>query len=200
MTSNYFFIDGPALLAQIRVLQKDNPKYKGKKLDPVELIKYFSINLNDLGAESYKRAVFYFAKDDTQVADFLILSDRKKPGLFRDLVFKYCGKKLPKSKAFMKFLDTIPKIYKDQFIKSEKGVDTELCCDALQLSATGKMERLFLLTNDSDFVPLCKRLRDFGTNISLIRLSTTDKVNKELVDECDTYDVVNPQHIESLFV
>lgn len=199
MISNYFFIDGPALISQVRELQKENKKYRGHKLNPLELVLHFSINLPELGSQEYKRAVFYFAKDDPQVKEFLSMTDRKKPGLVKDIHFKYCGKKLPRSKAYDVFLSKVPQIYRDSFTKSEKGVDTEICCDALQLSATGKMERLFLLTNDSDFVPLCKRLKDFGTNISLIRLSNATKVNKELVDECDTYDIVKDTSLPLIF-
>jgi len=163
------------------------------------LIHHFILNLRDLHNGQYKRAVYYFAKGDPRIEEYLSLPDFKEPGLIRDVYFKYCGGKLRGSKGYDEFLKTVPSKYRDRCSKSEKGVDTELCCDALQLSATGKLERLFLLTNDSDFIPLCKRLRDFGSNVSLLSLSESNIVNKELVKECDTYDTLVDGHLREIF-
>jgi len=50
----------------------------------------------------------------------------------------------------------------EQCQQSEKGVDIEICCDALHLAAAKLMDRLLLLTNDSDFVPLRGILKQLG--------------------------------------
>jgi uncharacterized LabA/DUF88 family protein len=44
-----------------------------------------------------------------------------------------------------------------------------------------------LLTNDSDYIPLCEKLKALGANVSLIQLSNARAVNKELVNACDSY-------------
>jgi uncharacterized LabA/DUF88 family protein len=61
------------------------------------------------------------------------------------------------------------------------------------------MDRSLLLTNDSDFVPLCRMLKQLGANVSLIRLSEARPVNEELVGACDTYDVVDERHLVAAF-
>lgn len=85
-------------------------------------------------------------------------------------------------------------MYRTSFLigvkRAKRGVDIEICCDALQFAASGQLDRLFLLTNDSDFVPLCRKIKQLGANISLLRLSDARPVNKELAQACDSYDVL----------
>lgn len=122
------------------------------------------------------------------------------PGLVRDVHFKHCGEKLDRSVAYEKWLeDEVPPEWKDRCVKSEKGIDIEICCDALRLASMGKMDRLFLITNDRDFIPLCKTLKEFGVNVSLVHLSAFTNPSKLLVDECDSYDVVNTEHLKAIF-
>ena len=77
----------------------------------------------------------------------------------------------------------------DRLHRSEKAVDTQICCDALQLVARGKLDRLFLYTNDSDFIPLCQVLRSLGVNIVLFRVlekyRELPQINNDLAKECD---------------
>lgn len=201
MIDNYFFIDGSALLAQTRTLGRSVPGFKGRKLYPMELISYFSRALSDIHAHQFKRAVFYFpVGDKTEIEEYLMMPNFKESGVARDMHFKYCGEKLKNSNAFNKFVsEKVPSKWHDRFAKSEKGVDIEICCDALKLAARGKIERLFLLTNDRDFIPLCKTLKDFGANISLLHLSEDTNVNEALVKECDTYNYVPKDYLDGMF-
>lgn len=201
MTANYYFIDGSSLLAQVRLLQKKSSSYNGRKLDVLKLISYFVFKSRDLESDTYKRAVFYFPKGETTIKDYLIIPDFKKPGLVRDLHFKYCGEKIKGSEAFNKFVqENVPPKWHHRFTKSEKGIDIEMCCDALKLAGLGKIERLFFLTNDSDFVPLCRTLKDFGaTNISLIHLSEKVSPNDALLKQCDSYDAVTEGELQGMF-
>jgi uncharacterized LabA/DUF88 family protein len=147
----------------------------------------------------YKRAVFYFAKDDPQVEHFLELPNRTTPGLVRDVEFRFCGRKMPGSARYEEWLETVPDEFRERCQRSEKGVDIEICCDALHLAAAKLMDRLLLLANDSDFVPLCRMLKQLGANVSLIRLSEARPVNEELVEACDTYDVMDERHLLAAF-
>lgn len=200
MIENYYYIDGSSLLAQVRLLQKKLPSYKGRKLDILKMVTYFTSISRDLEAHAFKRVVFYFPQGESQISDCLVTPDLKKPGLVRDVHFKYCGKKIKGSEAFDKFVrEVVPKKWHDRFAKSEKGVDIEICCDVLRLAATGKMERLFFFTNDSDFTPLCRALKDFGVNISLIHLSQKISPNIELLKNCDSYDTVSESQLEEIF-
>lgn len=202
MLENYFFIDGSALLSQIREIQKKLKLSGKRKLDPIKLIDYFCDHLYQLGSQEYKRAVFYFPRgDEITINEYLQMPNFKKSGLIRDLYFKYCGQKIKGSAAFNKFvLDKVPKKWRGHCTKSEKGIDIEICCDALRLATIGKMERLFLLSNDSDFVPLCKTLKDFGVNVSLISLSEIIEPNRLLLKECDSYDVVQKENLQNMFI
>ncbi|HTR26338.1 MAG TPA: NYN domain-containing protein [Terriglobales bacterium] len=189
----YFSFDGSSLIAQVRHLQRAQPAFKDHKLDVNTLITRLthSFLMRDIMGTGFRRATLYFAKgDDDQVERYLTLPDFAKPHSVRDIEVRYCGVKLPRSKKFDAFVEKkVPDEFQDRFQKSEKGVDIEICCDALQLAATGHLERLFLLTNDSDFIPLCRKLKELGSNVSLLRLSDTRPVNIDLAQACDSYDV-----------
>ncbi len=199
MDQNYYFIDGSALLAQVRTLWKKDINYKWRRLDPLQFISNLTISFPDLGSATYKRAEFYFPFGEQNLETFLLMPKGTMPGLIRDVHFKHCGEKLDRSVAYETWLETVPSQWRDRCVKSEKGVDIEICCDALRLASLGKMDRLFFLTNDRDFIPLCKILKDFGVNVSLIHLSKFTNPNKLLVDECDSYDLLRSEHLELIF-
>lgn len=199
MDQNYYFIDGSALLAQIRKIWNSDESYKWRRLDPLKFIQHLSFGFPDLGSANYKRAEFYFPIGEPDLSTYLIVPETTTPGLVRDIHLKYCGEKLDRSSAYEKWLETVPPQWRDRCMKSEKGVDIEICCDALRLASLGKMDRLFFLTNDRDFTPLCKTLKDFGINVSLIHLSKFTKPNARLLEECDSYDVLNHEFLKNIF-
>jgi hypothetical protein len=159
-------------------------------------------NLTELHAREYKRFTFYFPHgDETQVGYYIDVPDHRVPGVVRDLHFKFCGQKLKKSAEFEAFVDEyVPAKFRDRFAKSEKGIDIEICCDAFKLAAASRLERLFLLTNDDDFIPLCRTLKEYGANVSLIHLTNLLNPNLSLLKETDSYDVVSTERLRELFV
>jgi uncharacterized LabA/DUF88 family protein len=189
--NNYLFFDGSSLIFQIRHLHNARGVFKGQKLDTNLLVRGFATSpwMRDVMGDGYRRAVLYFAKGDRQLEQYLTLPDYTKANAVRDIEIRLCGGKIPHSMKFDEFLKKVPDEFLDRFQKSEKGVDIEICCDALQLAATGRLDRLFLLTNDSDFIPLCRKLKELGANVSLLRLSDARPVNSGLVHACDSYDV-----------
>jgi len=68
----------------------------------------------------------------------------------------------------------------------------------LQLAAVRKMDRLFLYTNDYDFIPLCRTLKALGINVNLLRL-VANGVNTELVRHVDGFNALDEQSIEQSF-
>lgn len=202
MPANYFFIDGSALTAQVRQLRRVDSSFKDRKLCPKRLVEYFMSALSDLHAREYKHVTFYFPKgDETAVEDYLVLPDHRKPGEIRDLHFKFCGQKLKKSAEFNEFVETkVPPKFQDRFTKSEKGIDIEICCDAFKLASASRLERLFLLTNDDDFIPFCRTIKEYGTNISIIHLSDAVNQNLSLLREADSYDVVPRLQLQKMFL
>jgi uncharacterized LabA/DUF88 family protein len=201
MSNNYFFFDGSALIAGIRALQDDKPQFKNRKLRPLHLVSHFcgADPLNNLIGGTYRRAVFYFADGDPQVERYVEIPDRTTPGVIRDVEFKFCGKKLTRSAKYDEWLAKVPTEFLDRCQKSEKGVDISICCDALGLAALGKLDRLALLTNDSDFIPFCEKLKSFGSNISLIQLSGVRAVNTDLVTACDSYQYLFDKQLAEVF-
>lgn len=199
LSPNYFLIDGSALIAQIKRARSCDKDLLNKKLNLTKFIEYFHNALNELHSGDYKRCTFYFASgDEKRVKEYIIPLEYKKPGSLRDIEEKYCGKKLKDSKNFESWLNAVPSRYKD-LIKREKGVDVQICCDALQLAGTGRLDRLFLLTNDSDFIPLCRTIKALGANISLLALSEYTNINQELVKETDSYDVIDQINLNRIF-
>ncbi len=200
--TNYFFIDGSALTAQIRQLQRADASFVGRKLCPREFTLYFIRALPDLHGGSYKRITFYFPRgDETAIENYLVVPDHRRPREIRDLSFKFCGHKLKKSAEFERFVEEqVPSKFHDRFAKSEKGIDIEMCCDALRLASASRIERLFLLSNDGDFIPFCRTLKEFGANISIIHLSDIVAPNGDLLREADSYDVVPPVALQQMFL
>ena len=202
ISDNYFFIDGSALTGQIRRLRKADPSFKDRRLCPKKFVSHFMNRLIELHGGAYKRATFYFPNGDDEVGrDYLLLPDLKRPGEIRDIHFKYCGEKLKKSAVFDKIVEEfIPEEFRDRVSKSEKGVDIEICCDALRLATRSKVDRLFLLTNDRDFIPLCRTLKEFGANVSLIYLSAATSPGTELLSEVDSYDLISFEELQNMFL
>jgi uncharacterized LabA/DUF88 family protein len=202
MRDNYFFIDGSALTAQIRQLRREDSSFRGRKLCPKLLIGYFMTALYELHENAYKRVTFYFpVGDETSVEEYLVVPDHKTPGEIRDLHFRFCGQKLKKSTEFKEFVETtVPPKFRAHFAKSEKGIDIEICCDAFKLARASRLDRLFLFTNDDDFIPFCRTIKEFGANISIIHLSDTVTRNVSLLREADSYDVVPTLELQRMFL
>jgi uncharacterized LabA/DUF88 family protein len=202
MSGTYFFIDGSALTAQIRQLWRIDPSLVGRKLCPKLLIRSYMGVLRDLHSNGYKRATFYFPiGDEIAVDEFLVMPDHQRPGEIRDLHFKFCGQKLKRSAEFREFVETtVPPKFRDRCSKSEKGIDIEICCDAFRLASASQLDRIFLFTNDDDFIPFCRTIKDYGANISIIHLSDRVSKNQTLLRAADTYDVLSMGVLQQLFL
>lgn len=202
MPNTYFFVDGSALIADVRSVMKKNRKLAGKKLCLKELMRHFTgVKYHHLTGQGYRRFVFYFVANDIRLKECFILPDYASPDEIVDLEIKYCGKRLRGSKSVERWIEDNPppKAVLDRMHRSEKAVDTQICCDALQYASYGKMDRLFLYANDYDYLPLCNVLKFLGSNISLFRLFK-ERVNKELVAHCDSFSVVGVEHYDQMFV
>jgi uncharacterized LabA/DUF88 family protein len=157
--------------------------------------------LPELSGGEFKRATFYFPTgDEIAAAEYLDMPDHSKPGEVRDIHFKFCGTKLKRTAGLAEFVETVPPKWRDHFNKSEKGIDIEMCCDALKLASAGRIERLFFLTNDDDFIPFFRTLKEFGANISVIHLSDVVSKNASLLREADSYDVISMAVLDTIFL
>lgn len=199
----YFFIDGGALFADIAALKDDDEFYMGKQLSLGKLVAhcvYHDPELHTLCGGSFRRVALYVAVGDARLKrDIQVPPDRAR----RDFGVEPCGGKLNKDVARAEEWLTkanAPDYVTNLLGRREKGVDTQICCDALTLAATGKLDRLLLYTNDSDFVPLCRALRQLGCNVTLYRLPTPRTVNKTLASACDGYAELSPRReVQGLF-
>ena len=196
---NYFFIDGSSLIADIGRFWKKHEKFNGKKVH----LSQFAHRINHhsfrhLSEGGFKRVVFYFVNGDKRIDKYFIMPDLNMPGTAEDVQLKYCGKKIKGSKYAYKWLDKheAPDSVREIVNKSEKAVDTQICCDALSLSCHRHLDRLYLYANDYDYQPLCEALKSNGSNISLIGI--LPNVNKDLRVYCDTFDIV--PELNDLFI
>jgi hypothetical protein len=121
MINNYFFIDGSALTSQIRILQKQDPSFRKRRLLVDRFLRYYCAVLHQLGSHEFKRAVFYFAEgDQVAIEEWIVVPEFHKPGAVRDIHFKYCGHKLKGSSAFAEFVTTVPAKWRDRFNKKRE--------------------------------------------------------------------------------
>ncbi|MBA7572319.1 hypothetical protein ES708_14098 [subsurface metagenome] len=200
--NNYFFVDGSSLINEVVSIKKSEKELASKRLDITRFYKSFvGDRLFTLHGGIYKRFVVYFVVHENRIAENIIIPSFHKPGEVEDLQIIYCGKKIRGGSAIDSWISqhNPPSNVLERLNKSEKAVDTRICCDALQLASYGRLDRLFIYTNDYDFVPLCQTLKSLGANISLFRLQEK-KINKNLVQECDSFSVVPEDQLSSLFV
>lgn len=199
--NNYFFVDGSSLITDVIAIKKSERELASKKLDIIKFTQMFiGPRLMSLHSGIYKRFVFYFVIHENRIDDNIIIPPFHRPGEVEDLQIKYCGKRIKGGSAINNWISrhSPPNYVLERLNKSEKAVDTQICCDALQLASYGRLDRLFIYTNDYDFVPLCQTLKSMGSNISLFRLQE-NKINKDLVQECDSFSVVSVDQLSSLF-
>lgn len=200
MEKNYFFVDGSSLLSDVAKIKKRQAFYS-KKLDLRLFVEsFFLIVQSRLGVESYKRFVFYFVKNETRIKENIILPQFDIPNVVSDVHIQYCGKKVKGGANVDKWIakNKPPKSVLERLHKTEKAVDTQICCDALQLAASGQLERLLLYTNDYDFVPLCQIIKTMGANVSLFKLEAKN-VNRDLVEECDSFSDMSRNELIRIF-
>lgn len=199
--TNYIFVDGSALLADIKRLRAQDSSLAGKKLDLAKMAREFTNNTfrNFIG-EGWRRFTFYFVRGDERLEHDLVIPDVTKAGAVEDLRIEHCGKTIREFREAQKWLEenNAPQSVRDCLYRAEKAVDTQICADALQLAAVGKLDRLFLYTNDYDFIPLCRALRNLGLNINLFRLRAQN-VNKELAQECDAVNELTEERMRYCF-
>lgn len=203
MENNYFFVDGSALLSDIKKYKKSNPDLTDKKFDPIMFSNSFfkSPKFSIFHQNTYRRIVFYFVNNDKRINELIKIPDYKQAGLISDLEIKICGKKIPVYEKAKEWLEKkeAPSYVTESLYKSEKAVDTQICCDALVFLSLNKLDRLFLYSNDYDFIPLCKTIKTMGANISLVKLTNVN-VNKDLVKECDSFCSFIDEEIGNFFV
>ncbi len=199
--NNYFFVDGSCLLSDISSIKLE-PEFASKKLDIVKFCNMFVGRLTEqLQPGIWKRFVVYFVEHENRIDNNIILPPFEEPGVVNDIQIKPCGKRVKGGATVDNWIlkhDPPPKVL-EKLHKSEKAVDTQICCDALQLASYGRLDRLFIYTNDYDFIPLCRTLKSLGANVSLFRLRKKI-VNKDLVKECDSFTVVPENALSSIFV
>ncbi len=202
MNSNtYFFVDGACLLGDIARLKKSNNTLTNKKLCLKSFYQHFGYeNYTQFTGGGYKRFTVYFVNSEKRVKEQLLVPDFRVPNVVEDFHIKYCGKKITKSKRVDDWLtkNSPPQYMLYRFNKSGKAVDAEICCYALQLAANNKIDRLFLYTNDYDFMPLFDVLKSLGININMFRL-TSDLINVELVENSDSFCTPKPESLNELF-
>jgi len=200
--NNYFFVDGSSLIMDIVDIKKANRELESKKLDIGKFAKKFTgLELASLHSGVYKRFVLYFVIHENRIDDNMIIPIFHEPDHVEDLQIKYCGKMIRGGSNINSWItrNRPPNYILERLNKSEKAVDTQICCDALQLASYGRLDRLFIYTNDYDFVPLCCTLKTLGANISLFRLQKK-KINKDLAKECDSFSVVPEGELINIFV
>lgn len=204
MPNNYFYVDGSSLVAQIKRVWSKQGTYKNRKLILANFVSYFiSQRFQSYTGGNYKRFVFYFPLGGNEHKEYIVFPNRKiASGNEDDIQVLMCGKKVPKLSGYSELETHVNRKHpnlKNVIRRAEKGVDTQICCDAMQLAAAGKLDRLFLCTNDSDFLPLVKVLKTMGSNVNIFHLSSDTKLEDSLAIERDAYHFVDSASLENLF-
>ena len=112
--------------------------------------------------------------------------------------------RLNKAKIFYTILNEIPNLEirlgklvhdvvngKDSF--AQKQVDILLTIDLLSLSLKGQITKAIIITGDSDFVPLIRRVKDEGIKVQLMHGKS---YSKELWEICDIRNIIGENIIK----
>ncbi|MBI5886872.1 MAG: NYN domain-containing protein [Deltaproteobacteria bacterium] len=67
----------------------------------------------------------------------------------------------------------------------QKGVDTLLSIDMVNLAASGKISDAVLLAGDSDYIPAIKVVKEHGVNVFLFHSKDKKSYHEALWDICD---------------
>jgi len=187
----YFFIDGSHLLSSIFSLWRNKPEFKGKKAD-IRILTESLMRKWSLYVGSTVRIVYYFKKNEERLKTLLNIPETTKPGVKDHWQIKESGQNI-KNKIPQEELEKINQKYRDHFIRSEKGLDIKLACDALILIATGRVSNLVFLVNDRDYIPLFEAIQHLGGNVYLTALDSTQYIQKDLVNLADKYLTLNDE-------
>jgi len=96
--------------------------------------------------------------------------------------FFYNLRQLPRFELRLGRLQLIKSDRGDEF--KQKGIDTLLSIDLVELAATGQISKAVLVSGDSDFVPAVRRAKDKGVFIELF-YSPHIYIHDELYELCD---------------
>jgi NYN domain len=199
---NHFYVDGSALLADLKRVRQNDGTLLNRRLDLLRVAAEFAgFAFHKFLSDGFRRFTYYFVNGDPRIEKDLLLPDFTMPGAVEDLRIEFCGKRIRELEVAREWLDTnnAPSYVKECVHRTEKAVDTKICADALQLAAVGKLDRLFLYSNDYDFVPLCRALRNLGRNVNLLRLQPLN-INIDLVEECDALHCLESSRLQYCFV
>jgi len=102
------------------------------------------------------------------------------------------SERFSRAQRFFSMLTKLPRfevrLGKLQCISGEfrqKGVDTLLSIDMVNLAASGKISDAVLLAGDSDYIPAIKVIKDHGVNITLFHSKNRGSYHSALWDICD---------------
>ena len=194
-TRGYFFIDGSHLFSRIAAIWRVRSNFKKKKLD-IGVLTRVLISKWNFDASPIVRATYYFKKGDKRIKEMLNIPKANKPGEKNRWQIDECGeavKSIPDS-----YLQRLPEKYRDQYRRSEKGLDIKLTCDTLNLVSNGKASNIVFMVNDSDYIPLFKAVQYLGANVYLTGLDSSQKPQNNLAELSDRYLTLDDE-LESIF-
>ncbi len=196
MDKAYIFVDGSCLFAAIRDVQKNQPKFKDKKVNITALSRiWMGLWLNN--SASVTRVVYYFKKGDKRIQEYLAIPDTTHPGNKDHWLIKECAESagtIPDTE-----LQKLDEKYRDNYARAEKGLDVQLACEALLLVINGRIANAVFMVNDRDFVPLFNAIHDAGGNVYLTALDGKRPIRRELSDLCDRFLAIDSE-LPGIFV
>jgi len=180
----YFFIDGSHLLSSVYSLWRLKPEFKDKKLN-IRLLTEALMRKWSLYTGSTVRVTYYFKQNEKRIKTMLLIPETDKPGEKDHWQIKECGQSIegiPEEE-----LQKLSEKYRDHFMRTEKGLDIKLTCEALILVATGRASNIVFLVNDRDYIPLFEAIQQLGGNVYLTALDSTQKIQKGLANLADKF-------------
>jgi uncharacterized LabA/DUF88 family protein len=80
----------------------------------------------------------------------------------------------------------------------QKGIDTLLCVDMVNLAATHQIQTVILLAGDSDYIPGIKIAKEHGVSVILYHGQNKFNYHWQLWQECDERFPIDQQFINNV--
>ena len=78
------------------------------------------------------------------------------------------------------------------FSLEQKGVDMRLGIDVATLALKQQVERIIVISGDTDMIPAIKLARREGVQVALVALQNGAGVNKHLIEDSDLVRTIAP--------
>lgn len=164
-----------------RMFYYDCPPYKGKETNPISQVHV------DFSTQAKCRARTTFLNEIAE-KDFVAM----RLGIVRARGWTLSDRWVKTTISHQSAAPQPPQAQDVYFSLEQKGVDMRLGIDVATLALKKQVERIIVISGDTDMIPAIKLARREGVQVALVALQGGAGVNKHLVEDADLVRTITP--------